>query len=287
MARVSICIPAYQNNDGVVRLLDSLKQQTFQDYEVIVSDDSPDDRLCEIVKKYPKTCYYHNKVRLGATANWNAAVERSSGSYIKIMHHDDWFTDSKALEQFVRLLDENEEAVLAFSGSRQVSGNCEEDRCIRQADAELIRADYRNLFLGNTIGAPSAVIYRRSNNQFDEALTWLVDSEFYMGLLRKGTFAYTARPLVSIGISRNQLTEQCRDDGELNAREYGHIYDKYELGIVKAYRKKMTRILADGGRPFSEAKEHGISGGEFLSVKSRKLAEKILWKLGYRPKSCE
>lgn len=282
MVKVSICIPAYRNNVGVERLLQTLDMQTFQDYEVVISDDSPDEELGELVQKYPKTTYYHNQARLGATANWNASVARSSGEYIKMMHHDDWFTDSRSLEQFVALLDQNEEAVLAFSGSRQVCGNKETDRAIQKEDAELIRADFRNLYLGNTIGAPSAVIYRRNKGIFDEKLTWLVDSEFYMNLLSQGSFVYTTKPLVSIGIGEMQLTERCRDDGELNAREYGYIYDKYELGNVQEYRKKLIRILADANRPYAEAEQHGISKQEYTAMKIKKLREKILWKLGVR-----
>ena len=42
MVKVSICVPAYKNPVGVERLLESVKVQSFTDYEVVVTDDSPD-----------------------------------------------------------------------------------------------------------------------------------------------------------------------------------------------------------------------------------------------------
>ena len=40
MPKVSICIPAYENAEGIQKLLRSIEEQTYTDFEVIVSDDS-------------------------------------------------------------------------------------------------------------------------------------------------------------------------------------------------------------------------------------------------------
>ena len=42
---ISICIPAYKRIDYLQKLLDSISIQTFKDYEVIVTDDSPDESV--------------------------------------------------------------------------------------------------------------------------------------------------------------------------------------------------------------------------------------------------
>lgn len=41
MCKVSICIPAYGNPEGIRRLLDSIAGQTYTDFEIIITDDSP------------------------------------------------------------------------------------------------------------------------------------------------------------------------------------------------------------------------------------------------------
>lgn len=288
MAKVSICIPAYNNEQSVRRLLSSVEEQTFQDYEVIITDDSAGDEVKKLAEEKRYVKYYKNPVPLGAAANWNRAVEKSGGEYVKIMHHDDWFTDENSLGAFVDMLEQHPEADLAFSGSRQEEAERSYDRSISAGDAALVEEDYRNLFLGNTIGAPSAVIVRREALReeteekitYDEKLTWLVDMEYYMHILKRNPrFVYTDKPLVSIGINEKQLTETCRDDKELNAFEYGHIYRKYQLGEKEECRKKLARILADAGKGMQEAESYGIDGKEYRAVKRKKLLSAIEWKL--------
>ena len=49
MRKVSICIPAYNNGPGVKRLLESIKNQTYKDYEVILTDDSTTEEVRKAV----------------------------------------------------------------------------------------------------------------------------------------------------------------------------------------------------------------------------------------------
>lgn len=327
--KVSICIPAYNNEQSLRRLLYSIEIQDFMDYEVIITDDSDGDEVRKLAEEKEYIAYYKNQERLGATANWNAAIAKSSGEYVKIMHHDDWFTDEHSLQSFVDMLEQHPEADMAFCGSRQVEVNdslmvdnrAEADnsyeRFTSEEDIRLIESDYRNLFLGNTIGAPSAVIVRRSalegtseqkadaeavaraavnesaaedilaeNKEdntllaYDEKLTWLVDMEYYMHLLKNNPcFAYTREPLISIGIGKSQLTEQCRDDGELNVFEYGYIYHKYDLSSNKEYKKKMIKVCTDAGKCSNDAAAYGIGTGEYKWNQGKKLLSKVEWKI--------
>lgn len=280
MARVSIGIPAYNNEAGVDRLLESIRQQKYRDYEVVITDDSDDDRIGKRVKGYEGVRYYKNAAKLGATGNWNEAMRRCNGEYMKMMHHDDWFASQDSLGEFVRLMDGNPKADMVFCGTRQVGEGKSYERFASPEDVELIRQDYRNLYLGNTIGAPSAVMHRRGAGEYDETLTWLVDMDFYMGILRQNPyFAYTEKALVCIGVSDNQLTESCIRDQEINVLEYGYIYKKYDLGKEKQYREKLTRMLTDYGAGYGKAAELGITKTEYAVRKAGKFADKIKWKL--------
>lgn len=264
MVKVSICIPAYNNEQSVRRLLESIEIQTYKDYEVIITDDSETGAVGRLAEEKNRdkslaVKYFKNETQLGAAANWNQAIAKSSGEYVKIMHHDDWFTDENSLQAFVDMLEEHPEAGFAFSGTRQVGETAVYERFTAKEDIQLIREDYRNLFLGNTIGAPSAVIVRKSAIIYDKALTWLVDMEYYMQLLAENReFAYTEAPLISIGVGNGQLTEKCRDNSELNVSEYGYIYEKYKLNEVEKYRNKMMSVC---------------------SQKEKGLISKIEWKL--------
>ena len=135
MGKVSICIPAYNNAAAVGRLLESVEKQTWKDYEVIITDDSNGDEVGKLAEEKGYVQYFKNEVPLGAAANWNEAVRRSSGEYVKMMHHDDWFTDENSLEAFVDMLERHPEVDLAFSGSRQVEAGRSYDRFLSAEDA--------------------------------------------------------------------------------------------------------------------------------------------------------
>ena len=275
MPKVSICIPAYKNPGGIKRLLASVHNQTYADYEVIITDDSPDESVKAVVleSQIADIRYYKNDKRKGATANWNEAVSYASGEYIKMMHHDDWFSDENSLAEFVTMLDEHPEVNLAFCGTWQVTLSEEGEetdarfaRHISKEHCELITKDWHNLFLGGYIGAPSATIYRNVGIDYEEQLKWLVDVEFYMRLLRENSgFVHTERPLICIGVSANQLTEQCIEDGELNIFEYGFLYREFALQDNKQYRNKFIQIALRYKMPYKVLQPYEIPAGEYYS----------------------
>ena len=103
MPLISICIPAYKNKDFLERLLKSVSIQSFRDFEVIVSDDSPTNELENVCSRYTdifEIHYYRNNIPLGTHENWNASILKASGKWIKVMHHDDWFSDEESLHFF-------------------------------------------------------------------------------------------------------------------------------------------------------------------------------------------
>lgn len=213
--KVSICIPCYQQAMDVRRLLDSILQQDYTDFEVILTDDSGDDEVERVAADYrdrivAKTgeetsfFYQRNPVRLGHVRNWNAALQKAGGEYIKIMFSDDWFTFPTSLSTFVRMLDEHPDAILSFSGSRQsiLAGEDSQknlkhlnrkkegkswDREADEAFLTALRKDFRILFQSDQIGAPSAVLYRRGDavQLFDEESGFASDVFLYMELLSK------------------------------------------------------------------------------------------------------
>lgn len=285
MAKVSICIPAYKNPVGVCRLLESVRIQDYRDFEVIVTDDSPDDSVEMAVRAAMDAgvfdiSYFRNEERKGATGNWNEAVRHAKGEYIKIMHHDDWFTDETCLGRFVSMLDKHPEADLAFCGTRQVTLTKDGrktgeqfDRTITPEHMKMIADDWRNLYIGDYIGAPSATIYRNTAPEYEEKLTWIVDVEFYMHLLSQNpNLVRTDDPLISIGVSENQLTESCRTDGELNIFEYRFVMERYGLAKEPRFREKLIQIALKYKMPYASVAAD-IPKAEYKKAAAKKRRE--------------
>ncbi len=233
MSSVSICIPAYQQPYMLKRCLDSILAQSFTDYEVIITDDSPDQSVKNVVSSYcdSRINYIKNSKRLGAPENWNESIRQATSRYIKIMHHDDWFSSSESLFAFVKALDDNPEAVLAFSDSQNYDASESPRNVSRPTNKQLsqLRNTPHCLFLGNFIGAPSATIFRsRSSPTFNKQLIWLVDVSFYIDILSgKGKAVYIPNSLVCItSQSESQMTRQCENNRSVELPEYLYQYKR-------------------------------------------------------------
>jgi len=94
MPLVSICIPTYNNARFLRECLDSIVNQTYQNKEIIVSDNVSTDETKKIVKEYVekyKVKYYKNEKNIGAEANFTRCIELTKGEYIAIFHADDLY----------------------------------------------------------------------------------------------------------------------------------------------------------------------------------------------------
>jgi len=248
MTKVSVCIPAYLHVDLLERCIQSVLAQNFKDFEVVVTDDSPNDIIQERIKLYQddRIRYFKNVQTLGSPANWNECVLKAKGEYIKILHHDDWFSTPFSLGTYVDLLNDHPESDIAFSASCDISASYQKVHSITPAVCKKISEQPESLFLGNVIGAPSVSIFRNNKNLlFDTQLIWLVDTDFYIRSLQQNhQFAYTNNVLVNIGISDFQITRSCLEKPEVRIKEKLYLYKKFELEKKQSiYKRSLLRTL--------------------------------------------
>lgn len=99
---VSVVIPAYQSHDTIASCLRSLRAQTYQDFETLVVDSSPDARCEEIVRRdFPEVRFARSSERLLPHAARNRGAERARGSLFVFTDPDVSF-DPRWLEALVR-----------------------------------------------------------------------------------------------------------------------------------------------------------------------------------------
>ena len=247
MCKVAICIPCYEQKELLERLLKSIEIQTYRDFIVIISDDSESTEIEKLITNYNKfRIFYHkNKERLGSARNTNyvmSLARKFNPLYIKIMHHDDYFSFDYSLYQMVRMLDMNESADIAFCGTYEVSRDGKFSRAITDQQIELLREDARVLLLKNGIGAPSATIIRNIGISMDEELVWNVDVDWYIRILMSNAqFVFSKEPLISIGLSETQVTNSCLDNPELTFRESVYLYRKYFAEHTDEYIERVLK----------------------------------------------
>ena len=88
---VSFCFTTYKRHDHLLSTLESIRKQSFTDFEVIVSDNDPEESGKTVVEGFddPKFKYFPNKQNLGMKKSFNKSLERSSGEYIVMIADDD------------------------------------------------------------------------------------------------------------------------------------------------------------------------------------------------------
>lgn len=112
--KFSIVIPNYNSEKWIEKLLNSILEQTYKDYEVIIVDDMSTDNSIEIIKDYIEK--FEDKIFLVGLCEkrWNGGtrnvgVECARGDYILFADCDDWFVSKKSLEELAKLIEENNE----------------------------------------------------------------------------------------------------------------------------------------------------------------------------------
>lgn len=237
---ISICIPTYNSGEKLEKLLDSIRGQTFQDYEVVISDDSSNDGVRQMVQgKYADMHirYFHNTPALGTPENWNNAVAQARGEWIKIMHHDDWLLTNDALEVFAGHTDAAHSAKLIFSAFSNINtdtGLITPGRCSAM-DIALLKSNYLNLYK-NFIGNPSCTLVSRKLKpySFDKRIKWLIDLDFYTWYFRREkSFVYIDKPLIGFRIHSEQVTAVSLGNPKVEIPESFLLFEKYGIEIMK------------------------------------------------------
>ncbi|MEP9376345.1 glycosyltransferase family 2 protein [Aquabacter sp. CN5-332] len=229
MPAVSVCIPAYRQVAALEQALDSLVVQRFTNYDVVITDDSPDSEVEALIRTYDfggRLRYFRNPHPLGAPRNWDEAIRLSHAPLIKMLHPHDRFAHPDALGRFVALMDENPDCLLGFAASRvedeagQTSLNAADPAQL----ADLKRRPER-LLLGDVIGSASAAIRRRAPPlEYDPRLTRLVDVDLHLRALRLNPrLAYLEEPLTLISTEPPPSTPE---DRTLEVREALVIFQK-------------------------------------------------------------
>lgn len=106
MPRASLVVPSIHRTEEVIRLFESLSQQSCQDFEVIVVDQNPDDRLVPIIHQYsPKTPVKHLRSQpIGASRARNLGLSHAGGDIIFWPDDDSWLP-GELVGNVVRLFD--------------------------------------------------------------------------------------------------------------------------------------------------------------------------------------
>lgn len=184
--RFSIVIPTWeQHGKGtffLTQLLNSIKSQTFSNYEVIISDHSKNNDLEKIIKTFHSLNiqYIKNEKKRGNSPhNLNVALSYSKGELIKTMFQDDFFINKKSLEKI-------HEAFKKQNCKWLVNGCCHTTDSKTFYQHMIPKWNEKILEGVNTISSPSVLTFVNQDiDYFDEDLTMMMDCDYYFRLYKR------------------------------------------------------------------------------------------------------
>jgi glycosyltransferase involved in cell wall biosynthesis len=213
--KVSIIIPNFNHAHFLKQRIDSVLQQTFQEYELLILDDASTDESVDIIKAFADKArirFVVNQENSGSTCKqWQKGIDFTQGEYIWLAESDDW-ADSAFLEKMVPILDAHENVGIAYCQSwisdkegkvlgdaigwtQEFGENLWQQNYIHAGREEIEKC----LINKNTIPSASAVLFRRSvlektgpiDTNFKLAGDWM----HWIKMLGQSDIAYVADTL--------------------------------------------------------------------------------------------
>lgn len=235
---ISICIPAYQRTHYLKRLLQSISEQSYTHFEVIISDDSRDDSVQQLVRlfeaKFPLH-YYKNETALGTPANWNFATGKAGGEWIKLMHDDDWFATPNALQIFADATKKGRKFIVSGYNNIDDKNAVLRKPLLTSFRKKMLIRTPMVLLSENYIGQPSVTMVHCSVKAiYDERMKWRVDIDYYMQvLLSERNFTYITNVIINLGIGNTQVTHSCLNVPSVELPEGWLLLEKFGTKSLK------------------------------------------------------
>lgn len=117
--KVSIIIPTYNQDTYIDQAIKSALAQTYEDIEIIVSDDCSTDKTGEVCKNFQTVQYYRNEKNLGRVGNYHKALYNyATGDYVLMLDGDDYLIDRDYIKSAMHLISRNKDMVMVFARSK-------------------------------------------------------------------------------------------------------------------------------------------------------------------------
>lgn len=173
--KVSIIVPNYNHTDYLRQRIESILNQTFTDFELLLLDDYSTDNSKEILNEYKNhpqvsALLFNERNSGNAFLQWEKGIKQAKGEYLWIAESDD-YADPQFLENTVREMDKHPDAQVCLTGSYLVDTTGNElgydydywkntnQTFVFDTEQYLLR----NMLISNSIYNASMVLFRRKN----------------------------------------------------------------------------------------------------------------------------
>ncbi len=216
MPRVSVIIPAYNHEKFVGETIESVFSQTYQDFELLITDDGSTDGTVKVIRTFTdnRIEFFQNEKNIGAVIGTNFMIQRAKGEYIAILSSDDAFMPDK-LEKQVRFLDEHPQVGAVFSHAMIIDEDGGRFTDASHFYTGIFQKPNRNrfewlnhfFFQGNCLCHPSVLIRKECYGKvglYDPLLAQLPDYDLWIRLCMAYEIHILEEELVKFRVRANE-----------------------------------------------------------------------------------
>lgn len=243
MAKVSVIVPTYNRARVLPKAIQSVLDQTFQDFEILVVDDgSTDETQAVVIRQFGDAVRYFYKENGGVASARNCGIARAWCAYIAFLDSDDlWLPQKLALQ--VAYLDQHPNIALAFSDT------------LRSREGEILPQTFfqihppagghvfQHLMQDNFIATLTVVVRKAALDEVGSFENYYITSEDYDLWLRiaaRFQIGYIDQPLAIYSYSPDSLIRN-------QVRGYGHLIEVLECAL-QAYPDLSSSVFEETQR---------------------------------------
>jgi glycosyltransferase involved in cell wall biosynthesis len=265
MVKISVIVPNYNHAKYLNQRIDTILNQTLQDFELIILDDNSEDNSLEIIDDYisriPYIKSYYNDSNSGSTfKQWDFGVNKSNGEFIWIAESDD-FAEPEFLERSSAILINNPDIGLVYCNSKIIDEQRKTEFFTADLKTKLDGSkwsnDYSNngkreindhLFRHNTINNVSGVLFRKSKyfeaGLADHSMKYCGDWFLYIRILLLSDIAYISSPLNTFRLhAGSSLNEYYRSSPYLLEVLRIYLFIGSHISLTPGKKITMARFL--------------------------------------------
>jgi len=212
--KFSVVIPAYNREQELVRCIDSVLNQTYKDFEVIIVDNGSTDNTKELIKKYmeqDKRVNYFWQENSGSPAgSRNTGIKNSLNEWIAFLDSDDYWYETK-LQEVAFILNGASKNIIAVSNYEDKEVNGVYTNTLKHGNNLLPMPYNQLLYSGNSLST-SAMTVRKDKllevGMFDTRKGYFAveDYDLWMRLAKIGEFIYMKKALGVFSISCSNMS---------------------------------------------------------------------------------
>ena len=209
---ISVIVPIYNKQNSIKRCIESVCNQSYTDWELLLIDDGSTDGCAKIIQPYlsDNRVHYHYKENGGVSSARNLGIQKAIGEWIIFLDADDYFLPD-ALQILLDISILNRTKIGVGNYFREYAGER-----IRMCNGKkgIVKNNFRAWYMMDCFPRAGAALFHASiliGHLFDERLSRYEDAKSLFEIMRIHRMAYDSTPVMVYSLENTWLSQKAKD----------------------------------------------------------------------------